>query len=440
MANQSNDSPMKTQISPLFIRSAIVILVVLVFIWNERHPVVPVYRANATIQVTQRMDRNLLHSDVQNSEPDYYLRRLNTIVGTLANTDLMKQVITDNDLLNNETFAGRDASSASLGILARSLVGRTSATLREGTELIDVRIVDGDRELASNLVNLISLGFIKQHGNRKLNVNRYANSVLTNEAERLKIKLRNAEVALIDFRRSSGLVVSLEERQSIVGSRVASLHQLKDNSDREVARLKADLDLLRVFGDEPSVAQFEQIPSVWNSGEVNRYRNMLAEVEMKADESSLQYDESHPVVVGNLATLKRVKARLFESMKERANRLDADYMRTRRERDVLSEQLKMAEQESLTLSENAVEYNVLEREVAGTKTLYVSVLERIREIDLTTGLMEEVITVIEPASSAADISSRGSSRFWGSGLTGLVLALAGIFIFDHLLPRLKPKS
>jgi len=239
MADQSNDSRKQTQPSPRTIRVVVVVLVVLGFIWNGKHPVVPMYRGTATIQVSQRMNGNLLGTGDQNSDSDYYLRKLKTIVASLVNTDLMNQVITDHDLLNNEAFAGRDADSASLSVLARKLVRKTRARLRDGTELIDVSIVDVDLELARNLVNWVSVGFIKQHATRSLNRNHHANEVLTNEAQRLKIKLRNAEVALIDFRRTSKLFVSLEERQSMVGSRVASLSQSQAIFDRDLARLKA---------------------------------------------------------------------------------------------------------------------------------------------------------------------------------------------------------
>jgi len=271
-------------------------------------------------------------------------------------------------------------------------------------------------------------------------MNRIAIGALTNEAERLIIKLRNAEVALIDFRRRSKLYVSLEERQSMLGSRVASLTQSRDNLVGVFARLEADRSLVKSFGDEPSASQFEQVPSIWNSEQVQRYRKLLAEVEMKVEELSFRHNESHPSVASEKKKLKWVEARLFGSMKKQANGLDAEYQRLQKERVVVWRQLTEAELESLDLSEMAVEYSVLEREVLGTKSLYFSVLDRIKEIDLTTGLMDVVITIIEPASYASNTNRNGSSGLWGSGLIGLVLALAGVYFFDHFPFRVKRES
>jgi polysaccharide biosynthesis transport protein len=424
---------------PWTIRVLIVALVVVGFLARERNRrIVEVYRATATIQVSQTMDANILESGDQNSDSDHYLRKLNTIEASLVNTDLMRQVITSNDLLNNSAFAGSGAESASLEHLARMLVSRTRANLREGTKLIDITVTNRDRDLATSLANWVSYGFVKQYSMRRLTMNRIANEALTNEAERLKIKLRNSEVALIDFRRSSKLYVSLEQRQSIVESRIASLSQSQDILERNYTRLKTDLSLVESFGDEPSGSQFEQVPSIWNSEEVRRYREMLLEEEMKLGEFSLRHKATHPVVAGGKKMLKRVEALLFESMKKRGNRLDADYQRLGIEREVAVRQLIQAEQESLTLSENAVEYNVLEREVKGNQALYSSVLDRIKEIDLTAGLMEEVITITQPATVANNISP--PRNLWASAFTGLVLALLGVFLFGYFPFRLKGKS
>jgi uncharacterized protein involved in exopolysaccharide biosynthesis len=439
MVDQPENFPKKIQIFPMIIRVVVVLLVVLGFIWNERRQVDPVYRATATIQVLQRMDANIIDLSDWNSDSDYRLRMLNTVVATLPNTDLMKQVIADRNLLNNETFVGGDISPASMNILARRLVSQTMASLREGTELIDVSVSSVDRDLAKNLANWVSQGSVKQHLMRRLNMNRIATGVLTNEAERLKNKLREAEVAFIDFWRRSNLFVPLEERQSIVESRIASLSQSQGILDRNLTRLETDLSLVESFGDEPSASQLKQVQNIWNSEKVRRYREMLLKEEMKREGLDLRQKESHPVVTAEKRTLEWEGDRLFESMKLQASRLEAEYQRLRIEREVVVKQLVESKREALTLSENAVEYHVLERQVEGLKTLGSSVQDRIKEINIAEGLMEDVITIIEPASGAR-MASPGSFRFWGSGLTGLVLALAGVYFFDSFPFRVKWKS
>jgi hypothetical protein len=52
--------------------------------------------------------------------------------------------------------------------------------------------------------------------------------------------------------------------------------------------------------------------------------------------------------------------------------------------------------------------------------------------------MDTIVTIIEPASGASDISPR--RNLLASALTGLVLALVGVFMFDHFPFWSKPKG
>ena len=405
--------------------------------WSKAKKVVPSYSATATIQVDYQ--QNSLLSEIEQVDTqdfgDYDV--LNTIVATIANTDLMKQVITDHDLLNNETFAGPDAGSASLEDLASSLVGKTRANLREETRLIDLSISDDDRQMARNLINWIADGYIKQHANRRLNTNRYANGVLTNEAERLKIKLRNAEVALIDFRRTSRLIVSLEDKQSTVNSRIANLNGQLDTVDGDISKFENDLAQIRQFGTNADPSELSQVAKIIEARAVKeKYDEYILE-KTEFDKISKKYGSLHPT--HKTATRKLQEAQdAFESViREAPAILIRDYERLKLERAGLMEQVTAAELESLKLAEDAVEYNVLEREVEGTKVLFTSVLDRIKEIDLTSGLQDEVITVIERATSAANTNAGGQSAVLMGVIFGLGLGVGIIYLLHMMDTSLK---
>ena len=440
MAEQQNDLPEQSPSSHWILRVIIVAFVVVAFLGNTMSHGVPRYRAVATIRVSQSMDSDVLDSEYLSDLPDYYLRKINTLVQSISNMKLMRQVIVDQDLLNNEDFAGRNASPGSLEIMAHYLKSRVTASLRPETELFDVRVDNRDPTLARNLVNWIAHGFITQQSNRRLNSNRYASEVLTNEAARLKIKLRNAEVALIDFRRNSNLVISMEERQAMLITKIASISEAKAGLDRNLIRLENDLNLVKSFGPDPSRAELEQVPSIWNSEEVQRYRKMLPEIEMKIDSLSFRHGETHPELEVERGMLERVELRIVEAMKTEAGRLEPEFRRLELEKDGLRQQLALVESESLRLAESAIEYNVLEREVEGALALYSSVLDRINAIDATSDHMDQVITVVEPAAGASDISPVRSSQLWRSGLMGLAVGLAGVFLFEQLKSSLKRKN
>ena len=399
--------------------------------------IVPSYRAKATIQVDYQQSSLLSDIEAVDTQDFSDYDVLNTIVATMNNTELMKLVITEQDLLNNETFAGKDAGSGSLEELARKLVRKTKATLRDETRLIDLTVDDGDPTLARQLVNWIAHGYITQHSNRRLNSNKFANEVLTNEAERLELKLRNAEVALIDFRRNSNLVVSLEERQGFVQARITGLNTQLDDIKAQISKVNTDLELIKSFGDNPSEVELRQVPSINSNELVSERYGLLMKTRLRVAELARRYKEKHPTLIKEKKDLKYAEQAFESLIRTIPISIDAEHRRLGIERDGLVNQVAEAEGESLSLSESAVEYNVLEREVEGTKNLYSSVQDRIKEIDLTTGLHDQVISVVEPASSASDTSPSGDSAILMGAMMGLALGVGIIYLLHMLDTSLK---
>lgn len=408
----------------------VVVLGVLGVVFETQRPNPPHYRAQATILVdSQAFDHRWIPSvEGLSSEATF---DLNTLVDTIPNTKLMRQVIKNHDLLNRPTFAGENASSASLDILARRLAARTSARTREGTRLIEISITDRDRNLAVDLVNWIAAGVIKQHAHRGLAGNQVALSVLTNEAKRLKVTLRNAEEALIEFRKVSKLVLPIEQRQALLEETVADLYRQRARLAVPMRQLENDLRLIHDWGDSATQDQLRSLPSISNLKVVDRLRTLIAERE-----------EDLLLVGGDLEKLQANYKDVSRELESRFNRalrdapflLEAELSKLQSEHATIQSEIRSAEAEAIDLSIHGVEYGVLADDVEATKSLYTSVRHRIREIELAAGWAREVISIVQEAESAIHVS-RPSAPLKGA-LIGCLLGIACVFVFDSLRPIL----
>ncbi len=392
----------------------------------------PMYRATATIMVESNLgmiDSIFPAMDVGN-DGDESSNGLNTLVEIIPSTKLMRQVIMDHDLLNRESFAGKNPSSGSLDSWARRLAARTYAKTREGTHLIDISVIDNDRDLARDLVNWIAAGYIKQHSNRNLAASQVAKSVLTEEAERLKKKLRMAEVALITFRKTAKLVVPIERRQAMLEDSLSDLDREHTRLKVGISQLKGDLEKIIGFGAKPNFDQLRTVPSVTELDSVDRIWKLFTAHEDAAmmlgdDENKLEH---HQEVEGKL------RARLNSVLADAPFQLEVKIDQLQSESTNLQHLIQSQEEELLNLATHAVEYGVLQREVDATKALYESVLQRIKEVDLTKGFSDEVISIVEEAERATNISPRRMAA--RSVLLGCLLGIACIFVYDGLKPVL----
>ena len=405
--------------------------------FKKAQEVEPYYRATATIQVDYQQSSVLDDIEQVGTQDlsDYDV--LNTIVETIANTKLMREVIRDHDLINREEFAGENAGSGSIDDLARNLAGRTSAKLREETRLIDLSISDSDKTLARELINWIAAGYIKQHANRRVAASQVANNVLTGEAERLKLKLRNAEEALINFRKTSKLVVSLDDRTALLAETISKRSDALDVLEGEIALLKADLARIAEFGDEPTYDQLRTITSISSNKLIqDRYAELQSQ-EGLVNSLMTRYKEKHPKVVLEKRNLDDMRSAFENALYDSPFLLEAKLGQLESQKTNLSHQLQAAEEESLQLSTHAVEYNVLQREVDATKTLYESVLNRIKEIDLTSGLDDEVISIVEEAEGAINIAGSADSTVTIGLLFGIAIGMGIIYLLHMLDTTLK---
>ncbi len=395
------------------------------------------FSAKATLQVDYYQGGVLSDIDQVGMQDlsDYDV--LNTVVETINNTELMRQVIIDHDLLNNPKFASKNAGSASLDKLARSLSRTLGCSLRDETRLIDLRVSYGDETLCQDLVNWIADGYIKQHTNRRLSNNQLANTVLTDEANRLKLKLQRAEEALIEYRRSSELVVSLTEKEQTLRSRIEELNTQLATIRANITRIETDRALLVNLGDSPSIEEYRQVPSIRENPTVADWYAKYTDKAQTVKTLELRYRPKHPTLAAELKSLQEITALLQTALKDAPHVLEAEYNQLTAQETTLAKLARDAEMESLDLSDKAVEYNVLEREVTATTTLYDSVLARIKEIDLTAGLSEQTITVIERASKASETTPDKSTTVLMGGIFGLAIGMGIVYLLHMLDSTIK---
>ncbi len=392
--------------------------------------IMPSFSAKTTLQIHSGPgEAGRLLSNEPNGGQSQASSELNTLSYTLVNTELMRQVIIDHDLLNNSAFTGGYATPVSLDRLARRLLVMVQARLRPGTSLIDVTVAGRDGSLVQDLADWITDGAIKQAVNRRLSANEVAKSILTAETERLKLKLQRAEEAILEYRRSSELVIPIDQRIALLERTLADINSELTPLTLAISQIGNDLALLEELGDEPSLEQLRAVPSVYNSEGVVRVRELMTRHDQALefivdDQPGAMAD--HENVAGTLR--KRYEQALLAAPKL----LDAEFERLKNQEQTLQKALRQTEMEVLDVSDKRIEYAVLKREVDATQALYDAVMQRVKEVDLTAGMQDQVMSVVERAHRAVDTTPDPMPTLIGTTLLGLVLGGFGVYLCDRL--------
>jgi len=386
------------------------------------------YQATATLQVDHRyhdrhLDRDNMDSLVSIED------EVRTVALTLNNRPLMQRIILENELLNKASFTSRLPGTNSLKRISRELSRAVHAEVIKGTRLVNMSVTFPEPTLAKDLANLIAKGYIKQQVDHNLNNNRSADAVLTNDIERLKIKLRQTEKDLTDFRRSKNVYVPLADQQELLIYKMRELENQISETEKKKFQLDNDLELVRSFGENPTSRQLRHVIRMMDTTELDLYDKRRIEQEWFVDRLVARHGTEHPVVVIERELVEILELRIDTLLLQHISTMDAQREELKQERGILETRAKKTATEMQTLDKVRLEYATLEREVERFRTRYQSALRRIKEADPSSGLKERTIVLVEEAHEAKEITPRLVPRFTislGLGLAIGILPILGL--------------
>jgi capsular exopolysaccharide synthesis family protein len=376
--------------------SCLVLAVVAVAVYVEYAP--RVYEATTTVQVEQE-DAKVVKVEQVVSEDMRSLEILNTVAQKLCNGALLEKVLDENNLLpaKGEVLT-RGTQTLTREELITWFSKHVKSSLRRNTRLIDITVSITNPQLAARLANGLVENYLAQDALVQQTANAGAGTFLQQEAERLKKKLEASDQALQDYRKQVG-AISLEQDQDIVTPQLQDLNKRLTEIKADVVQAQgAYQDSLNMGTNVEDLLAYPQIaadPEVMQiAADVAKQENELAVIRQR-------YREKHPKYVlaeSSLTGLKKqlavttlkVRARIQESL-----RIVCQKALTARQG--LEAQLHDAETNAMLLSDSAVRFNVLTREVKSDQALFDSVITRLGETAVAAQITPERIRVIQPA-------------------------------------------
>ena len=415
----------------VFLDKAWIILLCMVFttlaaaIYLKRAP--RIYRATATVQVEQQEQKvvkieQVLQEDLRGQEI------LNTIVQKLRSRPLLARVLVTNHLAAHPRFLGKtQAGLTNVEDLVSRLEPLVKTTLRRNTRLIDVTVSHAEPEMAALIANSIVGEFVILDYELRTSSTRGAFGFLKDEADRLKRELEISESELQKYREQVGSV-SVEQSQD------SFLPKLQQYNVR-LTQAKADSLKLRALYEQISALTNKLdallvLPQIAIEPGVADARTAYARAESDLATVRLRYKNKHPKFI--LATQQ------VEQSRNTLIRAALGFVETSRmayEVALLTEQslekaLKQAEQDALHLSGQAIQFNILSRELDSKRALLASVLNRLQETSISSDPGSDKIRIVEPAHvPESPASPRTSVILALAVLAGLVMgSMAGLVL------------
>ena len=101
------------------------------------------------------------------------------------------------------------------------------------------------------------------------------------------------------------------------------------------------------------------------------------------------------------------------------------------ELSVITRRIELTKARIESTDQLAPQYKALEREIQSRLALYDASLYRLRESNLTEGIEERVISIVESATDVHDVTPTPFSRFIKSSSLGILLGFVPVFVLKR---------
>jgi polysaccharide biosynthesis transport protein len=389
---------------------------------------VPRYKAQATLLIQE--ERSAAVANLANSASMYYEDPepyFNTQFRILRGRALGQRVVNKLDLVNRGIpSASPGGLLGSIGDarakLSASLRGRLSgapptpdpaqqepeqqsatiAAFLAGIEVIPIRTTrlvevtydSTDPEFATLAVNTVVDEYIEQNLDLRLGDIDSRLKFLEQQLTSSQAKLQAAEGAMAQYRQEQN-ALSLDSGSNILGAQLAQMNDAVTRAKTARIEKQGVYDQLKgLDGGSPEV---DGISAVSQNSAIQTLKSQSSALRAEKAKNAERWGENHPEMVKLNSSIASVEQQLKAEKTKVIDTIRNEYRSAMANEQSLTAALENQKRQSMDLDKKSAGYTVLERQAAGEREVYQSLLQQDKELRVIRNSRANNIQLIDPA-------------------------------------------
>ncbi|ATQ41128.1 exopolysaccharide biosynthesis protein [Caulobacter mirabilis] len=405
----------------------------------------PIYTADATLQI-DREAAKVVEGDVSPQETSTLgMEFFQTQYGLLESRMLAERVADNLGLNSSNAFleqmnvdpreeGSTDAERRAkrkeqvVQVLQDNLVIKPVT----GSRLVHVVFSSPDPALSAKISNAFAENFIKANLDRRFESSAYARDFLEDRIAQVKARLEETERQLVAYAAEQQIINLTEPdektgaAQSLVATDLASMNQAL--AQATAARVSAEAKWRQA-----STAAVMTLPEVLQNPAVQQIAQDRARLNAEYQQKLRVYKPDFPEMQQLKAQLSELDAQQNAIAGDIRASLRARYSAALAEEQSLRGRVGGLKQDVLSLRSRSVQYNILQRELDTSRTLYDGLLQRYKEIGVAGGVAANNISLVDRAEPPSRPSKPSIPlNILVSAIVGLGLGVLMAFIREAL--------
>lgn len=405
----------------------------------------PIYTATSTLQIDREAARVVTSEDVtpreSMSQGEEFFQ---TQYGLLRSRSLAERVVESLGL------ASSDQALASLGVEPPARMGSAAAqaerrrnmalevvqdglgvTPVRGSRLVAVSFDNPDPVVAARVANAFAENFIQSNLDRKYESSSYAREFLEERIAQTKGRLEDAERQLVTYA-ANQQIINVGGGADGGDGNGGPTQSLASNNLVALNNALATARAARVAAEEKwrsaRTNSLMTLPEVLQSASIQQLIEQRGLLNSEYQQKLSIYQENYPEMVRLRARINEVEGQMQSLATNIRSSIRNQYVVAVSEERSLQAQVNGLKGDVLDLRDRSIQYNILQRELDTTRTLYESLLQRYKEIAVTGDVTANNISIVDSARPPASPSKPDMlinlvlAALFGLGL-GVVAAL-----------------
>jgi capsular exopolysaccharide synthesis family protein len=396
----------------------------------------PVYTTTARIEI-DRENTSVLPFQGADSydlmmDMDNYIETQSRI---LTSETLALHTIRNSGLIPHAEMQGAPAESEAItsGSLANhkrppelgAFLASLSVKRVPQSRLLDVSFESTDPQRGAEILNAHIANFMEENFRSRYDTTAKATLWLTDQLSELKVKVQNSEDARLAYERQHQ-IWELDDRQNITTQRLNDLNKEVTEAQSERMRKEALYEFAKA-------GNIDVVPQLRENSTLRELLKRHSDIYTHYLDALNQYGPNFPKVQREQAQLKEIENLMDDEKRNILEALGNDYNAARQREGLLNEALNEQKTEVNLMAQSMVEYNILKRDAEANKTMYIGLLTKLKEANISAGLKSSNIRVVDPAMVPSYPSRPAKARNIGlSFLVGLVGGVGLALLREYL--------
>ena len=388
----------------------------------------PVYRAQATVEIAPQSRKISPVAEVAEMGAGQYgwfaeERYFNTQYEIIKSRDIARRVFDRLDLYNHPLFKK-----------TADPIGAFSTVIEvepiKDTGIVAIALEGLNPEEVAAWVNTIAEVYVDRNRDQAVEATARAVRALLSEIAPLREKLEDTQRSTFEFAEKANLYVP-ENQQKITNDRLSTLQA--GLTETQVKRGELEGLLKQIDSVRLSHGSYENIQQISGDTVVQELYREKVGLEREYERLLVTYKDKHIRVQEKQKEIDEISRKIASEVDRIINGLRAQY-------DLLKDRelklIKVSDDtraESLQVNRKASSYEMVRGEATETKRIYDLISARVKEIDLSSSLMSNNLSILDKAPvSRVPVRPRTILNMVIGVLFGLLLGVGTVFFMDYM--------